>query len=123
MTPAQALAKEQARAKRDGLERAVHQQLRALGLTDGMLQQHQFHQTRKWRFDFAWPAEKLALEVDGGTWVAGRHSRGAGMAADCEKQAAAVIAGWRVLRCTTDHVKSGEAARWVAQALQEQQSA
>jgi len=39
----------------------------------------------------------LAVEVDGGTWTGGRHTRGAGFEADCEKLNAAVIAGFRVL--------------------------
>jgi very-short-patch-repair endonuclease len=67
---------------------------------------------RRWRFDFAWPALRLAVGVEGGTWTAGRHSRGAGYEADCEKYAAALIDGWRVLRVTTGQVRSGAAISW-----------
>ena len=77
-----------------------------------------FHPTRKWRFDFAWPFYQIALEIEGGTWVSGRHSRGAGMRADCEKYNAAVLAGWKVLRVTSDMVKDGSALNLVEQALQ-----
>ncbi len=61
---------------------------------------------RKWRFDFAWPEQKVAVECDGGTWSRGRHTRGAGYAGDCEKRNAAQILGWRVLHYTSDMLES-----------------
>jgi very-short-patch-repair endonuclease len=76
-----------------------------------------FHPTRKWRFDFAWPKESLAVEVDGGLFVAGRHSRGAGAEKDMEKFAEAMIGGWRVLRVSTNQVKTGAALKWVERIL------
>lgn len=54
---------------------------------------------RKWRFDFAWLEEKVALEVEGGIWIAGGHSRGSGVAKDMAKYNSAVLLGWKVLRC------------------------
>jgi very-short-patch-repair endonuclease len=77
----------------------------------------QFHHQRRWRFDFAFPERKLAIEIEGGTWTNGRHNRGSGMAADCEKYNAATLAGWRVLRYTTDMVASGLAIDQVRQFL------
>lgn len=68
--------------------------------------EHRFHPTRDWRFDFAWPALKVAVEVEGGTWVTGRHSRGSGFAKDAEKYNAAVGLGWFVLRYTTDMLEA-----------------
>lgn len=62
--------------------------------------EHRFHATRRWRFDYAWPDHKLALEVEGGAWTGGRHTRGAGFVKDIEKYNAATLAGWRVLRTT-----------------------
>ena len=62
------------------------------------IEEHKFHETRKWRFDFAWPDQKLAVEVEGGAFSGGRHTRGIGFVKDCEKYNAAVLAGWRVLR-------------------------
>ena len=79
--------------------------------------EYRFHDERRWRFDFAWPERMLAVEVDGGTWSQGRHTRGAGYAADCEKGNAAIIAGWRVLHYTTEMITSGEAVQQIEEAL------
>lgn len=68
---------------------------------------------KDWRFDFAWPDKMVALEMDGGGFVQGRHNQGAGMRADCEKLSTAVAMGWRVLRVDASHVKSGKAVGWV----------
>lgn len=72
---------------------------------------------RKFRFDLAWPARKLACEVDGGLWSNGRHSRGAGAQRDCEKFSLAAIHGWRVMRVSTEMVRSGLALHLVERAL------
>ena len=70
-----------------------------------------FHRKRKWRFDFAWPVFKVAVEVDGGIYCRGRHVCGAGFERDAEKRNAAVMAGWRVLHFTPRLVKSGAAVQ------------
>lgn len=57
---------------------------------------------RRWRFDFAYPDKKIALEYEGGTWSKGRHTRGAGFAKDCEKYNRATVDGWMVLRYTVN---------------------
>lgn len=94
---------------------------RAMGLPEPVAE-FRFHPTRRWRFDFAWPDLKLAVEIDGGAFMAGggRHTRGAGYRADCEKLAEAAIAGWRVIRCLPEHVTKGEAAKWIARATEAQ---
>jgi hypothetical protein len=76
-----------------------------------------FHPTRKWRFDLAWPDRMLAAEVDGGVWTAGRHTRGAGFVADCEKMNSALLLGWRVLRFPGPHVEDGTAIKFLREAL------
>lgn len=91
-------------------------QIERLGLPTPVLE-HRFLLHRRYRFDFAWPDRKLAVEVEGGTWVDGRHSRGAGFEADCEKYALAVLAGWRVIRATTGQVRNGKALKWIEAAL------
>ncbi len=62
-----------------------------------------------WRFDFAWPDLKLAVEVEGGTWNGGRHTRGKGFEEDCIKYNAAMLLGWNVARFTSGMITSGKA--------------
>jgi len=64
-----------------------------------------FHPVRRWRFDFADPTILLAIEIDGGTWVQGRHNTGAGYAKDAEKYNEAIRLGWAVLRFTPQMVR------------------
>lgn len=80
-------------------------------------QQVRFHPTRRWRFDFAFRAAMVAVEVDGATWTGGRHTRGAGFQADCEKLNEAALAGWLVLRFTRGMIESGAALAMVQRAL------
>lgn len=91
-------------------------QLRATGIV-GWEREYRFAPPRRWRFDFAWPEHKLAIEVDGGTWSGGRHVRGSGVEKDSEKYSTAAVLGWRVIRCTRAQVESGEALRWLEKAL------
>jgi hypothetical protein len=63
------------------------------------LVEFRFHPKRKWRFDYAWPSHRVALEVEGGIWTNGRHTRGAGARADLEKYSEAAILGWRIVYC------------------------
>ncbi len=67
--------------------------------------------TRLWRFDFAWPVEQVAVEIQGGTWVAsgsaGYHGSGRGIEQDAEKLNAAQAIGWRVALVTSKMVASG----------------
>lgn len=66
--------------------------------------EYRFHPVRRWRFDFALPTKRIAIEIEGGTRQQGRHTRHAGFHGDCDKYNAAVMLGWRVLRYTSEHV-------------------
>lgn len=66
------------------------------------VKEYKFHPTRRWRFDFAIPEYKIAIEIDGGVWTYGRHNRSAGYIADMEKFNAAASLGWVVLKFTPD---------------------
>lgn len=102
---------------RSALEEKLLFQIRATRLPEPV-REMRVVELRRWRADFAWPDKMLMVEVEGGHWQNGRHTRGAGFDADCEKYAEAVLAGWRVIRCTGTHIKSGEALEWIRMALQ-----
>ena len=72
-----------------GNESGIRKRIKERGLQD-------------WRFDFAWPNEKVAVELEGGTWIKGAHTRGNHYRSDCEKYNFAQISGWKVLRFTGD---------------------
>jgi hypothetical protein len=72
---------------------------------------------RRWRFDFCWPEQSVALEVDGGVWTHGRHTRGSGWLKDAEKLNTAASMGWRLLRCTPQQLCTSELLETLKQAL------
>ena len=98
------------------LEATFVLQLHERGIT-GWRREYRFHPTRRWRFDFAWRVEGVAVEIEGGTYVHGRHTRGEGFARDCEKYNAAAILGWKVLRFTEKEVNDWSAIETLQQAL------
>jgi hypothetical protein len=61
---------------------------------------------RDWRFDRAWIERKVYVELQGGVYTAGRHTRGAGYTSDLEKANAATLLGWRGLFFTSQMLKS-----------------
>lgn len=66
------------------------------------VKEYKFHPKRRWRFDYAIPDHKIALEVEGGVWTGGRHIRAQGFLGDMEKYNTATLMGWRVFRTTPD---------------------
>ena len=79
--------------------------------------EYRFHLKRKWRFDFAWPDQKLAVEIEGGTYRKSRHTSGTGFHNDCEKYNAAVLEGWKVFRFDSRMVNSLDAIRTITEAF------
>lgn len=79
--------------------------------------EYKFHPDRKWRMDFAWPRHMIALEVEGGVWTNGRHTRGSGFVRDMEKYNAAALLGWRVFKCTPDTLLSAATVEMIRGAL------
>ena len=74
------------------------------------VREYRFHPARRWRLDFAWPAQKVAVEVEGGIWIRGRHQRPLPFTTDCEKYNAATTMGWRIFRCTSTILNQNPAA-------------
>lgn len=68
-----------------------------------VVKEYKFHPERKWRFDFAIPDKKIAIEYEGGVFGGGksRHTTGKGYAGDAEKYNEAAKLGWKVLRYTS----------------------
>lgn len=64
------------------------------------VKEYRFYKPRKWRFDYALPKYKIALEVEGGVWTQGRHTRPQGFLRDMDKYNTATLLGWRVFRTT-----------------------
>jgi hypothetical protein len=89
--------------------------------TDGLPQpvcEHRFHATRKWRLDYFWPSAKLALEVQGGIFIQGRHSQGAALLKEWEKlNTAASALGIRFLFCQPKDLCSQELLNHIRSAL------
>lgn len=79
--------------------------------------EYRFHPERRWRFDLAWPAHKVAVEVEGGSWTQGRHTRGLGFELDLIKYAEAALLSWIVLRVTPGMVSDGRALSLVERAI------
>jgi len=97
-------------------EEKLYNGLQARFLVAGCQLQYQFHETRKWRWDFAWPALSVALEYDGLVLVTGRdgrvqvtggHATLSGIRKSHAKANAAAINGWFVLRCDADSMRKG----------------
>ena len=59
----------------------------------------------------------MALEVEGGVWTGGRHTRGAGFLKDAEKYNTAATLGWRLIRVTPKQIQTGEAFVWLRKIL------
>lgn len=83
----------------------------------GWKPEFRFDATRKWRFDFAIPEQRIGVEIEGGIFTQGRHTRGRGYQNDLEKYNTATACGWRVFRFSTDDVKKGRAKPLLERAL------
>jgi hypothetical protein len=82
-----------------------------------------FHESRKWRFDFAFVEQKVAVEYDGGVFDGlPSHSSTSGILRDIEKINEAQLAGWIVIRCTAQTVASEVAVKYIKRAINRRQT-
>lgn len=65
----------------------------SVDLWDNCIQEFEFDDERKWRWDYCWPDQKVAVEVDGFGYG---HQAQQSIARNNEKRNAAVSVGWRV---------------------------
>ena len=82
-----------------------------------VVKEHQFHPKRRWRFDYAIIEHKIAIEVEGGVWTGGRHTRPQGFLGDIEKYNTATLMGWRVFRVTPDNLYKLSTLNLIKQAI------
>lgn len=76
-----------------------------------------FHPERKWRFDLCFVEHKLAIEIQGGLWTRGRHTRGAALLKEYEKLNAAAALSWRILFVTPDQLCTQSTVSLIKQCL------
>ena len=90
------------------LERAI---LKYTGLKT--VAEYRFHPTREWRFDFAVPAARVAIEVEGGIW----NGREEGWRRDLEKYNEAAACGWLVIRTIPTELLKVQTLQLVVRAI------
>jgi very-short-patch-repair endonuclease len=100
------------------LEETLAFQIRAAGLPEP-LREYRIVPDRRYRWDFVWRDENLAVEVQGGIYTKGGHSTGPGIERDAEKLDLATLNGYRVLIVTRKTIESGQALKWIQLALED----
>ena len=72
-----------------------------------LISEYKFLPYRKFRFDYAILEFQIAIEIEGGVYIQGRHTRGSGFIKDMEKYNLATMNNWSLLRYTpTQIIKS-----------------
>ena len=82
-----------------------------------LYKEYKFLKKRKFKFDYAFPDDMLAIEIEGGIWTSGRHIRAVGFLKDMEKYNLAAANGWRLLRFSPQNMLLGTNIDLVVQAL------
>lgn len=85
---------------------------------ENVVEEYQFHPTREWRFDFAIPSRRVAIEVEGGCFNGGRHIRPEGYLRDVEKYNEAAVEGWCVIRVLPAELLSFKSVRLIIRAVE-----
>lgn len=105
------------------LEDELEQQLRSGDIPQDFERQFKFaaHLKRRYAADFAYPALKLLIEVEGATWSGGRHTTGIGFHNDCVKYNLATLLGYSILRFDNKMVHDGTALAVVTEYFQKRE--
>ena len=90
------------------LEELLFSQIQLVGLPTPE-REYRFAPPRRYRADFAYPEQKILVEVQGGIYTRGAHSRGIGLERDYEKLNLAQILGYKVFQFSRKMIESGEA--------------
>ena len=97
--------------KRSSLELSLQSQLEVNGIK--FETEAQVIPGRRFRVDFL--IDSLAVECEGGIWIKGGHSTGAGITRDIEKGNLLTLAGFSVLRFTETMINDGTAIKQIKQ--------
>lgn len=81
--------------------------------------EYRFHEVRRWRLDYAWPLDRVGLEVQGGIFIQGRHTQGAALRKEHEKLNELACIGWRVLYVEPKFLLQMDTVRMIHRALRE----
>lgn len=114
---ARASAKRERSTEAPDIEGALVVELQRAGL-GGYQRNYRFDPRRRLELDFAWPVQRVAIEVQGGIHSYGAHVRPAGYRRDGEKSRRAQLMGWIVFPCTAKDVADGTIVQDVETALE-----
>jgi hypothetical protein len=103
-------------AQRDRPTRLLLERIERAGLP-APVREYQFVPDRRWRFDLAWPDRRIAVELEGGVWIRGAHTRGRGYEKDLAKYNRAGILGWTLIRMTPRQALRPESLEMIRAAL------
>ena len=81
------------------------------------IREYRILRDRMYRWDFCWPEQKVAVEIQGGRWVKSGHSSGTGIERDARKNNLAQLQGWLCMVFVDEHLRDGSALAWTKQAL------
>jgi very-short-patch-repair endonuclease len=98
------------------LEDILLHQMQLVGLPTPE-REYRFAPPRRYRADFAYPDKKILVEVQGGIYTRGAHSRGTGLERDYEKINLAQLLGYKVFQFSRKMIESGEAISILENAL------
>lgn len=83
-----------------------------------------FSTDREFRFDYALPGYKIAIEQNGGIWSKGNsgHSSGKGIQRDMDKTALAGSLGWTVISRSPEQMLTEETLNFIRNAIKNKNS-
>jgi hypothetical protein len=61
---------------------------------------------KRWQYDRVWLSYRVIVEIEGGVFTQGRHTRGMGFVKDCNKYNWATSQGWKLYRFTVWHLNN-----------------
>jgi very-short-patch-repair endonuclease len=108
------------KSERERLEEMLYRRILDAGLPEPQRQYYWARPERMFRSDFAYPSDRILLEVQGGIWAQnpGRHNRGSGYEDDLRRSNIAVLFGWRLLAFSERMITDGTAVETICKALE-----